>query len=772
MNLEKTLKDRKTEVLIVLGIFLFAFGIRAIPSQTFEGIYGFDPFYHGRMTKYILQDGHRPENDPISYWPEGTEVNDPPLYHYTAAVGYELTSLITRGTTDFADEPFQRYFSFLPVLFGALAAVAAYAFGKELRDRKTGLLAGALMSLQQTNLFRSMFGFAEEDSMGIFFIFLVFAAFTWALKTKDWKKGLLAGFSMLGLSLSWSLSIFAAPVLAFIFFVHSIFLMVDKKYKELEKLFKTYTAAQLPLFLMLLVPFITNWEMGQTISTLMDSVAFTIPVIVFLFGATYYFNYYEKKVKDTIPKLNVNSKKAFKALGIVLLILGLGFLAFKGGWMIERTEFYLTRAPHQTGKLGQTIGEEHAKGLSGVVNELGWTAPFFLFGLLYLPARRLIKYKDHKCTDLIPFILGIVTFFLYMEKAKMGYIFGLGSVTVTAIVVMDISKLKERFGSWTSKLALAIGIFLVFTQAVPAFASVEQHKMSYAPQPGWQKFYDWYKTTSKDNVLMTWWDYGHWTSWNGMKTTLDNTNRNSSKVQATARIFTDYYGNSTQIEKRHLKQMKDWEVTHVAVDRILLHQKWGALTFLGDNQCIPTEDLQDMDRSFPKELSQACGHGMTYSGQMGISQCQPKQVTSESGGTQKFVECRLFQGNPLRFTPEEWNTIKNAKWPGYDLAIPSGDGKMEMKVYGQPDYKLMYFKMGNQIIPDAPMNYMLGPRLFFKDPNLEHFELIENEAVPNREVVAYKVNYSEEALESTDGEQPEPSGETSEPIDLGDTTLQ
>lgn len=750
MNLEKTLKDKKTEVLIVLGIFLFAFGIRAIPSQTFPGIYGFDPFYHGRMTKYILQDGHRPENDPVSYWPEGTKVNDLPLYHYTAAVGYEITSLVTRGTTDFANKPFQRYFSFLPVLFGALAAVAAYAFGKELRDRKTGLLAGALMSLQQTNLFRSMFGFAEEDSMGIFFIFLVFAAFTWALKTKNWKKGLLAGFSMLGLSLSWALSVFAAPVIAFIFFVHSIFLMVDKKYKKLEKLFKTYTAAQLPLFLMLVVPFITNWEMSQTISTLMDSVAFAVPVVVFLFAVTYYFNYYEKKARDKIPKLNVNSKKAFKAFGILLLILGLGFLAFKGGWMINKTETYLFKAPHQTSKLKQTIGEEHAKGLGGVLNELGSTALFFLFGLIYLPIRRLIKYKDHTCPDLVPFILGAATFFLYVEKAKMGYIFGLGSVTITAIVVMDISKLKDRFGSWTSKLALSIAIFLVFTQAVPAFASVEQHKTSYAPQPGWQKFYDWYKTTPDENVLMTWWDYGHWTSWNGKKTTLDNTNRNSSKVMKTARIFTDYYGNSTQLEKRHLQQMKSWDVTHVAVDRILLYQKWGALTFLGDNQCIPTQDLQDMGLSFPSKLDKACGYGMTYSGQMGISQCQPKQVTSKSGGTQRFVECQLFQNNPLRFSKSEWNAIKNAKWPGYDLAIPISDGKMQMKVYGQPDYKLMYFKMQNQIIPNAPMNYMLGPRLFFKDPSLERFELIENNAVPNREVVAYKLNYPENIPEPSD----------------------
>ena len=60
---------------------------------------------------------------------------------------------------------------------------------------------------------------------------------------------------------------------------------------------------------------------------------------------------------------------------------------------------------------------------------------------------------------------------------------------------------------------------------------------------------------------------------------------------------------------------------------------------------------------------------------------------------------------------------------------------------GQPDNTIMFFHANNQLLFDAPVNYMYGFRLFFQDPALKHHELVVNEWVPNEEVVAHKVVY-------------------------------
>jgi hypothetical protein len=410
----------------------------------------------------------------------------------------------------------------------------------------------------------------------------------------------------------------------------------------------------------------------------------------------------------------------------------------------------LTESSLERSTVMQTVGEEHPKGLNSVLDSLGWLRLPFIMALAYLPLRKLVKYKEVDY-DLLPFLYAAITFYLYVNRAKMAYVFAPAAMLVVAIVLADMFRFGEMIGRmwgkdvelWTKRLAIALIFVLLFSQLSVGINTIESLKKSFTPEAGWIKLYDYMKTLPDNTLLMTWWDYGHWSAWNNINTTLDNTNHNQTKVIETAKIFTDLRGlNQTEeLELAHLSQLRSWEVTNVAVDRILLYQKWGALTFLGNRQCIPTKELRQYGLQFVAEMEQTgCGPGYTYSGDIGIAPCSLKTISSVAGQEQ-YVECYMFQDQPIQFTMDEWSAVKATPWPGYPLTIQTSTGTASLRVYGTPDNMIMFFHMAGRVLPDAPINYMYGFRLFFKDPSLKYHKLVENQFVPNEEVVLYDVTY-------------------------------
>ncbi|MCD6522259.1 MAG: glycosyltransferase family 39 protein [Candidatus Diapherotrites archaeon] len=736
MEFIQVIKKYKLDVILMLALFLFAFGIRIIPSETFPGIYAFDPFYHARVVRTLLLTGSIPDRDPLSYWPESVPYYStyPHFYHYSLAGAYELASLVTQGNLNYNESLFVLATCYFTPFIGALTAAAMYLLGKEIRGRKAGLFAGLLLSLQPTHLFRTMYGFAEEDAFGIFW--LVFSAFIylWALRKGKWKHGLIAGFVFALYQLTWRMAVFSSAILSAYIFLQSLIAIYNKNYKELERMTVVYAFSFIPIVLLALPldPVVTFTHM---------SLAFMFPTLLFMGLATYWFNYRTKE-GNIIPRINITQQKAFQIFVGLLLIIAVIGIAWKGPWAYNTAQGLLSSIG-QSSKVMKTVGEEHPKTFPGVINEMNILAPFFLLGLIYLPIRRLIEIKKLENKDLLIFLYAAITFFLYINKAKMGYVFGPPEMLLIGIVLADGINLAKKVGEKTTHFAFFIAFLILFAQIPMGVNIMEGYKVNYSVDPGWEAMYTYLKTLPYNPVLMTWWDYGHWTAWHNIRTTLDNTNQNQTKVIQTAKIFTEFRGNTSQeIEERWLDRVKSWQVTHVAIDRTLLTNKWGALTFLGDNQCIPTKELKAYGLSFPELQDRYCGYGYTYAGDIGIAPCYPKTIVS-SVGTEKYVECRLFSSGPIRFTEEEWKRIVNTAWPGYDLTVGSDKGTITMKVYGQPDYKLMFFKVGNRIVRDAPVNYMLGLRLFFKDPNLKHYKLVRNQYVPNKEVVLYKVDYGE-----------------------------
>jgi hypothetical protein len=762
-SVKEKLGNHRLEVVLLLGLFLIAFGFRTIPQETFPGPTAYDPFYHARVTRTLIQKGYIPEEDPVSYWPEHKPMLKayPHGHHYTLAAVYEGVALLTTGSLAYNEELFVIVNNYFSALCGALAVVAMYFLGKEIRGKKAGFFAAFLLALQQTHLFRTMYGFSEEDAFGIFLLVATLAVYVYAMKKGTWKHGVLAGVVFTVLMGSWRMAMYVALLLSTAFFAQMAIAFVKKEGDELEHLTRVYGASAIVIVLLGFV--LVNSQIATRVSDFGIIVFYLMPTLFLLLVATYQIKY-KKQEGPQVPFLNITKKRFYLTAIAALVLLAVIFSVFQGGEVYQKA-INTIRVTPPTSKLSQTVGEAHPRGVDGVLSELRFLSLFFVAAMIYLPVRRIAKWKEPKVYDLLPFIFGASTFFMYVNEGKMGYVFAPASCIVLGIFLADSIGFgewmegrgeKNETSNWIKRVSLGAVILLSLTYVPIAMGTMEGQKGSYTPQIEWRQMYAYMNTlpNKEDVVFLTWWDYGHWSAWYNFKTTLDNTNYNASKVMQTARIFTDFRGNtSAELEERHLDEIRDWEVTHVAIDRILLHQKWGALTFLGDNRCIPTDELKKYGLDFPylTQSSEAiCGPYYTQAGSIGISgaKCQKKTQPQE------YVECNIFKNAPLRLEVEEWENIKNATWPGYVITVT---GVGNIRVYGQPDDRIMFFydPLTGAVLPDAPINHMLGFRWFFKDPNLKYSKLVEAPEynVPSREVVLYEINYTgfEESNETKTG---------------------
>jgi asparagine N-glycosylation enzyme membrane subunit Stt3 len=754
--------SRRLMLALMLSLAAAAFGLLSFTSQTYPSINEFDPFYHARVVRELIITSNRdpaciltltciPEKDPYNTWPELIQMRGiyPPAFHYVAAGAYWVASLALRGTAAYDQAFFVKVFSWLIPLIGAAGIAAFYWLVREIRNDKAAFIAALLLAFNAGFAYVNMFAETEKDAMGLATTFLALAAFLWAFRKGTWKHGLAAGLAFALMLLSWRLNIYFAFVVAAFVALQALTYLINKRIELLERMTVVYTVAMVPVILaQFALSVYASPVLDLSLSFLINSqlnIVFLYPVLMFLLAASLWSKApnLDKKLNGV---LNITRKQFFTAM-LVLLVLAAGVgLALKYDTITKSSIGLLTNAlVPPGGKLLKTVAEDRPLGFEGALSTTGFLAGFFLAGLAYIVLRRVVKYKDVQSADWLIVVYAVTAFIMYMNLAKWGLLFIPPATIVIAVLFSDAIDFMARFGRSAKGLALALAMLIVLAQVSGGIQGMEAHKTGYPVQQGWFRALDWLRSLPDPNTAMlSWWDYGHWIAFLAQKHAIvDNLNANESKVLEVARALTDFDSNTSALEARVLPKIRGWKATHVGIDRILLYQKWGALTFLGDRQCIPNKALEARGLSFPQlaDVSrQQCGPGFTWQGEITIAPCKQKTITSpELNQSETLFECQIFQGGGVQFTPDEWAAIRNAKWPGYDLTFDTPEGPFSLKVYGQPDNTIMFFHAGSRIVSDAPINYMFGFHIFFKDPRFEKLKLVENEFVPNEEVVVYEV---------------------------------
>ena len=172
---------------------------------------GPDPYYNMRIvdeTLYGENKGHYQffsEKDPLLNYPLGTTGGRRPLLNMFA-IGF------SGFLSPFMDEMDAVGYSmqFIPALFGALLVFPVFFIGKEVFNKKAGLIAALFIALIPIHLgsgHGSAFTLFDHDSLNLLLFFLTFFFLIKSIKEKDETKSvlyaLLAGVPLAGLSMVW-----------------------------------------------------------------------------------------------------------------------------------------------------------------------------------------------------------------------------------------------------------------------------------------------------------------------------------------------------------------------------------------------------------------------------------------------------------------------------------------------------------------------------------------------------------------------------------------
>jgi oligosaccharyl transferase (archaeosortase A-associated) len=179
------LSTRARYGLILLAIFGIALSIRTwLP---YDGVFlgdwirfgGNDPWYTLRLVQNTVQ--HFPDRiafDVFTLYPYGQEVPFAPFYDWL--IGFVAWIVGLGHPSQHTTEVVTAYF---PAVLGALITVPMYFIGKELFNRKVGLLAAALLAvLPGEFLYRTLLGFSDHHVAEVLFSTIAILFFIIALK--------------------------------------------------------------------------------------------------------------------------------------------------------------------------------------------------------------------------------------------------------------------------------------------------------------------------------------------------------------------------------------------------------------------------------------------------------------------------------------------------------------------------------------------------------------------------------------------------------------
>jgi len=200
-------------VLSLISIFIIALCIRCIPFFMYPAyIRAFDPWLQYENALYIVTYGFKAWfgwYDYASWYPYGRDMSQSfyPGTPFAAAIIYFLLHAL-----GFNIDIYMVCY-FLPAFMGALTCVATYFLGKEILDKKTGLIAAFLLTFTPAFIERTMVGFFDNEAVGMLFLVLTLYFFIRSLKRGSILSAIFAGLCLGGIAASWGAYVYLMYIL-------------------------------------------------------------------------------------------------------------------------------------------------------------------------------------------------------------------------------------------------------------------------------------------------------------------------------------------------------------------------------------------------------------------------------------------------------------------------------------------------------------------------------------------------------------------------------
>ncbi|MBN2150193.1 MAG: glycosyltransferase family 39 protein [Candidatus Lokiarchaeota archaeon] len=521
-------------------IFICAIFIRLSPA--FNGVYlikEFDPWAQYKTAQYLLENGPwelAKWIDYQSWYPEGNPF-------YNMYVGLPATAVFFYQILSGLGFPVTLYevCFYMPAFMAGLTCIVVYFLGKEVLDKRTGLLAAFFLAFSPGYMQRTVVGFFDNETVGVLATMLTLLFFTRSVKKGSVIDGVLGGLAFGYLGISWGGFTYAALLMP----LCTLILILAKKYST--RLLIGYSTVTAIGFV------IRSFLRRQAIYAFFTGSEFLIPIFV-LFALPFIEFFYRKKANDpewyrgfwVWLKKMLLPLVAIGAIGVYILSFFVPLLSLSARLMTLLNPIFREQV-----SLVASVGEHMPS---------PWATYYYntFVPLLFIVPGIYFAYKRGSDSD-ITWI--IVTLTLYYFTGSMTRVIMLFAPVAAIMGAYGISQILKSFGSIVSQrrsmqsvrvrrrearqgldpgVAYAVFIFVgVLGIAQVAQASdVAKNQLPYTELVVGGQFHDWEEALTwmqtnlrSSTVVVSWWDYGYWSTILGNVTSVnDNATINSTRI--------------------------------------------------------------------------------------------------------------------------------------------------------------------------------------------------------------------------------------------------
>ena len=470
--------------IFLILIFLISLGLRLETTST-KWLLAYDPYFQYRHTEDVVEDGVLSKWDEYSYYPPGRPLNYPPLMYYLTGYLFMLLKPIVGMTL-------MSFCKYMAAFYGAMGIVPAYFLGKELSDKRAGILASLFVGLSPAILTRTMGGFYDTDGLVIFFSLLTMYLLVRAFKRKKYLDYGLATFGLVLFGLTW-IAAWYIPLIfilsIFVYFIlHLLLSFIKSKTPDIKKSLVEFKNMFLPFLVIFVVASVVIWVLGQ------NALGYLLNLIVFaqdpakvlivnisvaelqplnVFGGAWdeLFARIGIPFIFTIPGALLLLKRDVKNGSVLLTWSGVSFYAITRG-----IRFMLVFAPAACIASAVAFAESYK-----YLKDMGQYAPLFSFGFL-------------------------ASVLLSLSKPSAGFV-------LSILLVLLLLWMKKRDES-APEISKPIFIGVIIIAAIITLSQGSQaalyRGMTEPVNKNWEDAYMWLKNnTAKDAVVGSWWDPGH-----------------------------------------------------------------------------------------------------------------------------------------------------------------------------------------------------------------------------------------------------------------------
>jgi len=568
----KTLRGKKVfiEAFLLTSILFLGFMIRILPLRWGVYLTEFDPWMQFKEFNFLIQRGWKgfidffSWRDYSSWYPSGRDIGGTAfpglpfmaafIYHVLHGIGIEVNPL--------------ELAAMFPPIMAIISILFAYLLGKDLGGKPAGLLSAFFLAVSTGHIERSLFGWFDDESIGIPLMLIGLWAYLNALKEEREQKGVIAYSLLSGLSLGYMAASWGAAKfpLAFIPLISILLALLGKYQRRLltafSLTFSTYT------LIALMVPKLGPGYLKE--ATILAGFAAFIILLSFEVSRILPKDVHWRRLPYYVIAVGLIGFIAVSVLGIIGLP-GLKFLSV----LIPSLRYALP--------IVISVAENQLSTWSIMFRDLGFQIPLLVVGLYY-------AFKRRRDEDIILGVFAAACIYFSSTMVRLSTLaapavailagFGLSELLTGFARNIKLTRMRTRIRSigieYYILTPILIGSILIFSMTPAAYGirySLSGIDAAYNPPtivsssipvraevPAWLKALEWMRENlPEDAVVACWWDYGYWVTILGNRTSIvDNATLNSTQIGEVGYAF-------MSDEETAYKVFKKLGATHVLI---------------------------------------------------------------------------------------------------------------------------------------------------------------------------------------------------------------